>query len=249
MLLLKKVILLIFGIIINYSCSNDNNDFESTTKLVLEASYKIDVLEPSGLAVNSSGNALYTVSDNSAQVYKLSTTGNILKTYSYKGSDLEGVSTFTENKLLLAEEKTKELIDFNILTEQFSKHPIIYKNNDSNSGIEGVTYDANSNTIFILNEKNPGLLLRLRSDFSVITEYKLDFANDYSGLFYERSSNSLWIVSDESKTINKCTLTGKVLESYSINITQIEGIAIANNKIYVVSDAEAKLYIFLKPTE
>lgn len=249
MLLFKKAIILFFGIIINYSCSDNNIVPSSNNNLELEASYNIAVLEPSGLAVDSSGNILYVVSDNTAQVYKLSTTGNVLQTYGYEGNDLEGVSLFTENKLLLAEERTKELVVFDIISGQFSNHVINYNNNDANSGIEGVSYDANSNTIFILNEKNPGLLIRLRSDFSVIAEYELDFANDYSGIFYDSLSNNLWIVSDQSKRITKCTLTGEVIESYSINIEQAEGIAIANNKIYVLSDAEAKLYIFLKPTE
>jgi uncharacterized protein YjiK len=250
MIALKKAIILFFGIIINYSCSDTNNNVPSSNNnLELEASYDIAVLEPSGLAVDSSGNILYVVSDNSAQVYKLSTTGNVLQTYGYEGNDLEGVSTFTENKLLLTEERTKELVVFDIITGEFSMHAINYNNNAANSGIEGVTYDANSNTIFILNEKNPGLLIRLRSDFSVIAQYELDFANDYSGIYYESLSNNLWIVSDQSKTINKCTLTGEVIESYSINIEQAEGIAIANNKIYVVSDVEEKLYVFHKPID
>jgi len=250
MLLFKKIIIIVFSIIINSSCSDKNKDIISNNDtLELEASYKINVLEPSGLAINSSGTILYTVSDNTAQVYKLSTTGNVLQTFSYKGNDLEGVSTFTENKLLLAEERTKEIVVFDMITGGFLKNRISYENNDANSGTEGVTYDENSNTIFILNEKDPGLLIRLRSDFSVIASYELDFANDYSGIFYESSSNNLWIVSDQSKTINKCSLTGKVIDSYSINITQAEGIAISNNKIYVVSDAEAKLYVFKKPTE
>ncbi len=57
----------------------------------------------------------------------------------------------------------------------------------------------------------------------------------------------LWIVSDQSKTINKCTLTGDLIDSYSIGVLQAEGIAIAKDKIYVVSDAEEELYIFKKP--
>lgn len=238
------------GIIINTSCRDNNNDIISNNDtLELEASYKIDVLEPSGLAINSSSTVLYTVSDNTAQVYKLSITGNVIQTFNYKGNDLEGVSTFTDNKLLLAEERTKEIVVLNMVTDEFLKHAINYENKDANSGIEGVSYDANSNTIFSLNEKNPGLLIRLRADFSVIATYELGFANDYSGIFYESSSNNLWIVSDQSKTINKCSLTGKVIKSYSINTTQAEGIAVTNNKIYIISDAEAKLYVFKKPTE
>ncbi len=247
MLLLKNYFFLIlFGLIFIASCSDDNNDIPKDL-LELEASYKINVLEPSGLAVSNSGNVLYTVSDHTAEVYKLSTTGNVIQTFNYVGNDLEGVSAFTGNKLLLAEERTKEIVEFDMSSGIFSKHKINYENNDSNSGIEGVTYDNNSNTIFILNEKDPGKLIRLRSDYTILAEYELNFASDYSGLFYENSSNNLWIVSDQNKTINKCTLSGVLIESYSINVTQAEGIAVTNDKIYVVSDAEAKLYIYKKP--
>ncbi|MEP1487687.1 MAG: SdiA-regulated domain-containing protein [Algibacter sp.] len=230
------------------SCS-DNNDIitNNKSKLELEASYIIDVAEPSGLAINSSGNVLYTVSDNTAKVYKLTTTGGLIETLSYAGNDLEGVSIFTGNKLLLAEERTKEIVEFDITKGTASKHKINYENNAENSGIEGVTYNSNDGTIFILNEKNPGKLIRLRSDFSIIAEYHLNFASDYSGIFYENSTNNLWIVCDQNKTINKCTLTGELIESYSIGVTQAEGIAIANDKIYVISDAENKLYIYRKP--
>ena len=248
MLLLKKYLFVILiGMIFIISCSDDDGGVLPKDILELEASYRIDVLEPSGLAVSGSGNVLYTVSDNTAEIYKLSTTGDVIQTFNYKGNDLEGVSTFTGNNLLLAEERTKEIVVFDITTGTYSKHRINYKNNDENSGIEGVAYNSTDGTIFILNEKNPGKLIRLRADFSIIAEYELNFASDYSGIFHEKSTNALWIVSDQNKTINKCTLTGELINSYSISVMQAEGIAIANDKIYVVSDAEAKLYIYKKP--
>jgi len=230
------------------SCSDDNEGGEKPNDVLeLEASYRIDVLEPSGLAVSSSGDVLYTVSDNTAEIYKLSTRGDVIQTYNYRGNDLEGVSTFTGNKLLLAEERTKEIVVFDIINGTSTKHRINYKNNDENSGMEGVAYNSTDGTIFILNEKNPGKLIRLRADFSIIAAYELDFASDYSGIFHDSSSNSLWIVSDQNKTINKCTLSGELVKAYSISVTQAEGIAIANDKIFVVSDAEAKLYTYKKP--
>jgi len=129
----------------------------------------------------------------------------------------------------------------------YIKHKIDYENTDSNSGLEGITYNFNDNTIFILNEKDPGLLIKLKSDFTILSKVKLDFASDYSGIFYESATNNLWIVSDQSKTINKCNLLGKLIESYPISVIKAEGIAVSNDKIYIVSDAEAKLYIFKKP--
>lgn len=247
MLQLRYLVIAFLGIVILASCSDNNENISDKDVLELEASYKINVLEPSGLDVNSEGNALYTVSDHTGHVYKLSTTGNVTQVFNDVGNDLEGVSSFTENRLLLAEERTKEIIVYDLATGASSKNRINYKNNDENSGIEGVTYNSTDGTIFILNEKNPGKLIRLRPDFSIIAEYELEFASDYSGIFYDRYSNSLWIVSDQNKTINQCTLVGKLVKAYSISVTQAEGIAIANNKIFVVSDAEAKLYIYKKP--
>ena len=246
---LKYLFISIIGLLLLMSCSDDNNNDIPNNILELEASYKIDIAEPSGIAVSSSGNVLYIVSDNTAKVYRLSTTGVLIQTLSYTGNDLEGVSTFTGNKLLLAEERTKEIVEFDMENGISIKHKINYENSDENSGIEGVSYNSSDGTIFILNEKNPGKLFRLRSDYSIIAEYDLNFASDYSGIFYESSSNNLWIVCDQNKTINKCTLTGELIESYSINVTQAEGIAISNDRIYVVSDAEGKLYIYKKPID
>ena len=248
-LLKRHIFIVLLALLSTISCSDNGDDIGGGAKddLELISTFDVAIAEPSGLAINSTGTALYTVSDNTAKVYKLSTKGEVIKTFGYTGDDLEGVTTFKGVKLLLAEERTKELVEFDMGSGTFLKHKILYDNKDSNSGIEGVAYAENLNAIFILNEKNPGKLIRLRSDFTVLAEYDLNFAKDYSGVFYDNSSKDLWIVSDQSKTINKCTIKGDVIKSYSINITQAEGIAISNNKIYVISDAEAKLYIYKLP--
>ena len=236
--------------ILFFSCNNnDGREDVQKDDLELIASYEIDVSEPSGLAINNSGTALYTVSDNTAKVYKLSTTGNVIKTFGYLGNDLEGVSTFTGTKLLLAEERARQIVAYDMGTGHTIKHRIDIENNDDNSGIEGVAYADNLNAVFILNEKNPGKLIRLRSDFSIIAAYDLNFSADYSGIFYESSTNNLWILSDQNKTLSKCNLKGDLIKSYSISITQAEGIAIFQDKIYVVSDTEEKLFIYKKPLD
>lgn len=246
----KLKIILLAKLIIAFaffsSCNTDEVEVNNN-QLELLASYKINVKEPSGLAINNDGTILYTVSDNINKVYKLSTTGNILQTFNYIGNDLEGVSVISDTKLLLAEERTKEIVEYNLSTGKSIKHKINYENNDSNGGIEGVAFNSIDNTIFILNEKKPSLLIRLRADFSIISKNELNFAGDYSGIFHEDSSNNLWIVSDQNKTLNRCTLTGELIKSYPINVTKAEGVVVTNNKIYVVSDSDAKLYIYKKP--
>lgn len=250
MLQLKKCLYFLFlGILVLNSCSDDNKDVTilQEDSLELIASYQISVLEPSGLTIDESGSFLYTVSDNTGDIYKLSTEGDLLDTYVYEGDDLEGVTMFTDNKLLLAEERTKQIVEYDLSTGISSKHTINYENNFENNGIEGLAYKENDRTIFLLNEKNPGKLLRLRTDFSIIIEYDLNFASDYSGIFYDAITNNLWILSDESNTLNRCTLQGVLIDEYSINVAQAEGVAITNDKIYIVSDIEAKLYVYKKP--
>ena len=245
---IKNIIVPIIGaFILSGSCSKQNEANLKDDALELMNTYSIQVSEPSGLAINSEGTNLYTVSDNTNKIYKLSSRGTILKTYNYEGNDLEGVTTFSNNKLLVVEERTKEVVEYDMGSGSYIKYKIDYENTDSNSGLEGITYNFNDNTIFILNEKDPGLLIKLKSDFTILSKVKLDFASDYSGIFYESATNNLWIVSDQSKTINKCNLLGKLIESYPISVIKAEGIAVSNDKIYIVSDAEAKLYIFKKP--
>lgn len=250
MISLKQVILVpVLYMLLTFVSCFKSDDVETTNKLELINSFKINVTEPSGLAINKDGNFLYTVSDNINKIYKLSTTGNLIQTFNYIGNDLEGISTFTNNKLLLVEERTKEVIEYDMVNGSFNKHLIVYENQDENSGLEGITYNSNDQTIFILNEKDPGLLMRLRPNYTILETYKLNFASDYSGLFHESTTNTLWIVSDQNKTVNKCNLKGELIKSYPISVTKAEGIAVTSDKIYVVSDLEAKLYVFKKPIE
>lgn len=250
MLRLKNILLVTCVLLVIVSCSDDdytNNLLEDSLDLI--ASYKISVLEPSGLAFDFQDSVLYTVSDNSGDIYKLSTNGDIIKKYSYGGNDLEGISIYKDSKLLLAEERYKQLVEYNLSTGSSTSHYINYINTSTNYGIEGVAYKTNDGTTFVLNEKEPGKMLRLRSDFSIIAEYDLNFASDYSGICYDEFTNNLWIVSDQSKTINRCTLMGLLIDKYSIRVNQAEGIAVTNNRIYIVSDPESTLYVYEKPKE
>lgn len=220
---------------------------ETKNKLELISSEKINVSEASGLAINAAGTTLYTVSDNTNNIYELDVNGIVLNEFEYNGNDVEGISVVSSNKVLLVEERTKEVVEYDLSSKTAKKHKIIYSNNDSNSGLEGVAFNLNDNTTFVLNEKSPGLMMRLRSDFSIIEKYDLNFASDYSGIFHDKELNILWIVSDQSKTINKCSLKGVLIKSYAIDVIKAEGIAVTNSNIYVVSDSNSTLFKFKKP--
>ncbi len=232
------------------ACNKSSNTIEETkNELELISSEKINVSEASGLAINASGSTLFTVSDNTGNIYELAIDGTLLKEYPYSGDDVEGISMVSTNKVLLVEERTKEVVEYDLSTKTYKKHKVIYSNNDSNSGLEGIAFNLNDKTIFVLNEKSPGLLMRLRADFSIIESYDLDFASDYSGIFHDKELNILWILSDQSKTVNKCSLKGVLIKSYPISVIKAEGIAVTNTNIYIVSDSNSTLFKFKKPIE
>lgn len=219
------------------------------TKLIKLDSYSIGkkVKEPSGLAFD--GQFLYTVSDSKSYVYKYSTNGKFLERFNTNLSNLEGISSFGKNTLLLAVETTNTLVSYNYKDKTSVNHKMKFKLRDKsgNSGIEGVTYDPKNNRIYFLNEKNPGALITCNSSsFKVSNELKLEIANDYSGIFYVSDTNELWITSDKESLIYRCSIIGEVIEVIDPKINKkdkLEGIALDynNNLLFLVTDAGQKL--------
>lgn len=76
---------------------------------------------------------------------------------------------------------------------------------------------------------------------------EINYSTDISDIFYDQTDSSLWIVSDESKRILKLTLALHLISEWSIPVVQGEGITIVQDKIFIVSDPESKMYVFQKP--
>ncbi|MFH0992674.1 MAG: SdiA-regulated domain-containing protein [bacterium] len=114
-----------------------------------------------------------------------------------------------------------------------------------NNALEGVTIDKR-NHLFILNEKAPRLMLEYYRG-QELARKEITAALDLSDIFYKEQANCLWIVSDESQKVLKLDMNGTVLSEYSIPFSKGEGITIVQNKLYIISDADGKLYVFQKP--
>lgn len=238
-----------------FNLSGTGVEAGTNPSLTLTNTYPLSVLEPSGLAYDKANSQLFTVSDNTAQVYRLSLTGVELETYAITGIDFEGVTMFTPGKLLIAEERDREIIEYDYINNISTTHSMIYTNTDLgdvNSGIEGVTYDQSTETIYFLNEKSPGALIEANSSFDVTNEYPLSYAGDYSGSCFVDETGFLWLASDQESTIYKCNTDGTVVNTFPVTtaggsaINKLEGIAIdhANQLLYAVSDAGQELYVF-----
>lgn len=232
--------------IILFAC-NSNKSEQVYSSLNLINSYKLNVAEPSGLSFASGNLALYVVSDNSNKVYKISFEGEILAELSYVGSDLEGICYDSESSSIwIAEERDRKIVNLDLQGNIIKVLSVNVDIRKENKGIEGISINSKTGNLFVLNESNPSVLLKLGSSQQILKEYSLNFANDYSGVFYDELSDNLWIISDESSTLTKCDLEGNPLETFRIGINKAEGIVVdsKNNKIYIVSDSDNKLYVY-----
>jgi uncharacterized protein YjiK len=228
-----------------YSCKKEdpdpvNPDAPYTTDTVIE----INIDEPSGLALSVKKDALYTVSDYTGKIYRMSFTGAILNELPFIGSDMEGIEIDKTNGDIYTVEEGLQRIDHlspqGILIDNITSVEIATE--DPDIGFEGIA--KNADTLYILFEKNPGLLIKYHIPSKTWTQQSLSFALDYSGIDYDESDNTLWIVSHESKTLYHCNLSGSVIKSQLIDVKQAEGIAIdrKRNVAWIVSDSNSKLH-------
>lgn len=240
--------------------------------------------EPSGLALSHGKNALWTISDDTKKIFKLSLDGDLKKDDSFEipDKDLEGIALDpTGAYLLTVKEEGNEIIEIQIDTHamvdrrrladmmDYDTVERYFSGSGANKGLEGITWNNETGTIFVVKERDPGLLVELSSNLKAIRSHQLlneenGFRDndvgadklDFSGLCYDQHSNHFWIISDKAKRLflydwkaNKVIQSAKL--AYGKNgeyreIEKAEGVAIDPdaNRLYVVSDEEVRLYVF-----
>ncbi|MEN8248634.1 MAG: SdiA-regulated domain-containing protein [Bacteroidota bacterium] len=209
--------------------------------IILE-SYNLDIAEPSGLAYSPNRESLYIVSDQ-GMAYQVSLTGKTLKQLPFTGDDFEGITVDpSTSDIYICEEGIGNFVKLNSNGIEQSTYNVL--DNPGNTGLEGLTYNPNTEEFYMLKEKSEGLLIKYSVNNNTETQVQLNFAYDYSGIYYNSVSNKLWIVSDESKTLTQCTMNGTKIISYQLPIGGVEGIVVNDDETvaYVVSDPNNKLY-------
>jgi uncharacterized protein YjiK len=245
--ILAVLVIFLLGTII---ICNYNNVSDSDTLGLLSPTATIDlaVPEPSGLYYDKVSNTLWTVSDENSTIYNIDFSGEILNTIVVDGIDLEGITMMNDSTIVTILERDRTIVFLNKSGKEL-KRVKIELNSDPNKGLEGISFNPANSHFFILNEKDPGMLLEVDTLGNIIEQNNLDYSSDYSGLFYVESKEELWIISDEGEAVFKCSQDGAIMEKYNIGIEQIEGIAIdsENSILFVVSDPLEKLFIYSLP--
>ncbi len=237
------------------ACNKDQALPDSPTEDTTAASFKVeflesfilDVAEPSGLSWALNHKDLLVVDDRTNQAYIIDIKGRKIGQLPYKGDDTEGITIDTENnEIWIAEEADSELIQMDSLGNKLNSYKIDINRDSKKKGLEGLSFDTKTKTFYVLNEATPGLLIKWKVNTGIESQKQLQFAQDYSGIFFDNADQSLWIVSDQSQKLFYCDLNANVKQSFDLDYPKAEGIVvdIANERLYIVSDSERKLFIY-----
>jgi uncharacterized protein YjiK len=240
--------------------------------------------EPSGLTMSRDGEGLWTVSDDTMTVFKRGPEGKLIggASFAVRQVGFEGITLDeTSDFLYVVQEGGNVLTKYSLQ----SKNPVLSRRlstlegyqeigkyffpGDKNKGLEGITVNTYTGTLFLLKEGNPGLLLEVTPESNELIEYRkltkrrgftdhnLDpHEIDYSGISYDATRNAFWIVSDKARRIylysweDDAVLFDKALKyrkgDTKKTIKKAEGVAYdrVNKRLYIVSDEEACLYVY-----
>lgn len=243
-------LILAFSVIVFATCEREDptntiNTGITTLNPIEVINLGTNIPEPSGIAFNKTNNSLFVVSDERTEIYEIDFTGRIIRTIPTDGDDFEGI-TFTKNfDTIYVVEETRQLVTSYLLSGQkIASFPVNVATNPANA-LEGITIDKNG-YLFVLNEKDPKMILEFHGT-SEVSRKLIDNAKDISDICYDETDDSFWIVSDESSKVIKTNRQGEVLKEWMLTYDKGEGIAFANNKMYIVRDNDAKMYVYNKP--
>ena len=243
-----KIILALLSIFTLVKCNYNTKEITDVKELKLISKTKIQVPEPSGLTASYDNNFFWTVSDDKNKVYRIDKKGTLLSSFDLSGEDFEGIAVIDSITMAVILERKREVVIVDTAGKELGRHQINVKGK-LNEGLEGITYDSINKDFYILNEKNPGLLLKYDKSFKEIFRKELKLAKDFSDINFVADDTTLWILSDESSKIINTDLNGNKIIEFKIKVVQPEGLVVdyKNKKVFVVSDKKEELYEFELP--
>ncbi len=209
--------------------------------------YDIPVPEPSGLCFSADGKGLWTVSDRTGEVVQISFTGELIKKFTLKDVDFEGITVYNDTTLALTREG-KHAVMLVSTSGEVLRDQHIDVEMKNNSGLEGIACVKQENIFILAQEKKPRRLIEVdASTFEVKREIPIgkEFP-DISDIWYDEKSNQIWILSDQGEFVARCSREGELIKKYKLKIEKLEGVCVdpVKRKIFTVSDKLAAMFVF-----
>jgi uncharacterized protein YjiK len=110
-----------------------------------------------------------------------------------------------------------------------------------NSGLEGITWNSDLSSFFLLKEKSPGLLIQVSADLRTIRACQtLTYTgSDYADVSYDPIRKKYWIVSDEGKSVALYDWSSaSPVQQWGLGYDNGEGVAYnpATSQLFIVTD-------------
>ena len=231
--------------------------------------------EPSGLAFVAGSGALWSVSDNTPAAFRLEIGGDLNgPALDIPGlEDPEGVAwDATGGRLLILSEKAASVFVLSIdpagpttevaLLDMDNAQILVDALGGDPGGLspEGITLDPQTGQVYVVNERNPRILIEISSDLRTILNVEQlldtrgfwsagvsDWHLDVSGLSYDHRRDGLWIASDVGKCVYFLPLNGSLASKIDLawtdggevrRVDNAEGLSLnaVGNRLFVVSD-------------
>ena len=239
--------------------------------------------EPSGLALAHGHDGFWTVSDDTKKVFKLDLKGRVESNESFEipVKGLEGITLDATGEFLLTvKEESNEIIRLEIARRAIADRRRLadmagydaiapfFAGDEENKGLEGITCNAHTSTVFVMKEGRPGVLVEVSRNLRTIKNHRVlnednGFRDtnlsgdkiDFSGISYDVTRRAFWIVSDKARRVYLYDWeANRVIHSSPLGygkdgdyaeVEKAEGVAVdpQANRLYVVSDKEARLYV------
>lgn len=113
-----------------------------------------------------------------------------------------------------------------------------------NKGLEGIVWNPDLATFFVIQEKDPGLMIQISSDLKTILACKVlsfNTGGDYSDIAYDSNRKKYWIVSDEAQSVSLYDWsTGTTVQGSPFSLTYDGGEGVAydpsTDQLYICTD-------------
>ena len=242
--------------------------FVSSDKVAVRSQ---DFTEVSGLSLSDNG-GFWAVSDGTARLFSLDEAGKVRKKeILHAEPGLEGVAFDPAGgRILTVREDTSEILDV-APDGRITRHPILamegagslaahFTESDPNDGLEGITIDPETGTVFVVKERDPRLLIEVAPDFSqvrrivpltasagFVSDRAPDDRLDVSGLAWDGQRQGLWITSDTGQALYFFCFATMQARGWSLmreaggksrRVVNAEGVALSldGQTIFIVTD-------------
>ncbi len=236
---------------------------------LLEAPPSEDPQDFSGvtMVVDADGRRrIFIVDNKTVSVYEYDLNGKYQRTIRGEGfDDFEGIVYLGNDKFAIVEERRAEISivtidatttsidkeDAQVIKPRLAADGSSLNPGNTNSGLEGLGYDAKRNVLYVVKEKDSRQLYEVQIDgepgaatlLGGPTKALKAELDDFAGLHFDNASQDFFVISHESNCVARIGPTGPCRGILKVNGRQVEGVTLSPDGVDLVIVGEARQFV------